>query len=265
MSSSSSSGRIADQDVEHEAVKLRFGQRIGPFLLDRVLRGQDEERIRELVPLAADGHLPFLHGLEQGGLRLGGRAVDLVGQDDIGENRPPEKFELPHTAGLVFLDDLGARDVRRHQVGRELDPVVAQVKRIGQRVNHQRLGQPGHANQQAMSTGKDGDQQLLEDRVLSNNNLGHLPLELVEGILEPLDGGQVIVTGTSLDRVCVAHACLPVCNFMDTSVRTLENSRNLPLCSSWVVARSLRAGWRDPTRPGGTAGLFILLWPIRKW
>ena len=36
---------IIDEDVEHEAVELRFGQRIGAFLLDRVLRGQHEERI----------------------------------------------------------------------------------------------------------------------------------------------------------------------------------------------------------------------------
>ena len=31
--------------LEHEAVLLRFGQRIGSLLLDRVLRGQHEERI----------------------------------------------------------------------------------------------------------------------------------------------------------------------------------------------------------------------------
>ena len=36
--------RIADDDVEHEAIELRFRQRIGAFLLDRVLRRQHEER-----------------------------------------------------------------------------------------------------------------------------------------------------------------------------------------------------------------------------
>ena len=78
---------IVDQDVEHETVELGLGQRIGPFLLDRVLRGQHEERVGQPVPLAADGHLPLLHRLEQGGLRLGRRAVDLVGQHDVGEDR----------------------------------------------------------------------------------------------------------------------------------------------------------------------------------
>jgi hypothetical protein len=37
-------GQVVDHDVEHEAVELRFGQRIGAFHLDRVLRGQHEER-----------------------------------------------------------------------------------------------------------------------------------------------------------------------------------------------------------------------------
>ena len=40
--------RIADEDLEHEAVLLGLGQRIGAFLLDGVLRGQDEERIGQL-------------------------------------------------------------------------------------------------------------------------------------------------------------------------------------------------------------------------
>ena len=79
--------------------------------------------------------------------------------------------------GLVLLDDLGAGDVRGHQVGRELDAVVAQVQGVGQRVDHQRLGQPGHADQQAVAAGEDRDQQLLEDGVLADDHLGHLRLE----------------------------------------------------------------------------------------
>ena len=36
--------RIADHQLEEESIQLRLGQRIGAFLLDRVLRGQHEER-----------------------------------------------------------------------------------------------------------------------------------------------------------------------------------------------------------------------------
>ena len=45
--------RVLHEHLEHEAVLLGLGQRIGPFLLDRVLRGQDEERVGELVADAA--------------------------------------------------------------------------------------------------------------------------------------------------------------------------------------------------------------------
>ena len=41
--------RIVDHHVEHEAIELRFGQRIGAFLLDRVLRRQHEQRTIERV------------------------------------------------------------------------------------------------------------------------------------------------------------------------------------------------------------------------
>ena len=37
--------------------------------------------------LAADRDLPLLHGFEQRRLHLGGRAVDLVGKHEIGEDR----------------------------------------------------------------------------------------------------------------------------------------------------------------------------------
>ena len=44
--------RVLDVQLEHEPVELRLGQRIRPFLLDRVLRGQHEERLGEPVGLA---------------------------------------------------------------------------------------------------------------------------------------------------------------------------------------------------------------------
>jgi hypothetical protein len=38
-------------------------------------------------------YLAFLHRFEQSGLRLGGRAIDFVGQNDVCENRAREEFE----------------------------------------------------------------------------------------------------------------------------------------------------------------------------
>ena len=99
------------------------------------------------MSIAAHRDLPFLHGFQERGLRLGGSSVHFVGEDDIREDRPAQKLELPDARRLVFLDHLGAGDVRGHQVGSELDAVVAQVQSVGKGVDHQRLGQSRDTDQ----------------------------------------------------------------------------------------------------------------------
>ena len=183
---------VIDEDVEHEAVLLRLGQRIGAFLLDGVLRRQHEERVGQLVPGAADGDLPLLHGFEQGGLRLGRRAVDLVGEDDVGEQRAVQELEQragrsscpPASTSVPVMS-------RRHQVGRELDAAEAEAERVGQGADHERLGQARHADEQAVAAGEDGDEQLFEDALLADDGLAHLLADAAIAVVEPLDGGQV--------------------------------------------------------------------------
>ena len=106
-------GGIVQQHLEHEAVHLGFGQRVGAFLVNRVLGREHEEGRRQGHGLAAEGDLPFLHGFEQGGLHLGRRAVDFIGQDEVGEDGA--------FGGTVFpilriiderADDIGGEQVR---------------------------------------------------------------------------------------------------------------------------------------------------------
>ena len=85
---------IAELDAHQEAVELRFGQREGADLLGRVLGGDDEEGLGQLARFAFHRDLLFLHGLQQRALRLGAGAVDLVGQQHLGEDRPRVKGEL---------------------------------------------------------------------------------------------------------------------------------------------------------------------------
>ncbi len=68
---------IVHEHLEHEAVLLGFRQRIGSFLLDRVLRGEHEERIGNFIgDSCPDGDLSLLHRFQQsaacvlGGVRL---------------------------------------------------------------------------------------------------------------------------------------------------------------------------------------------------
>ena len=57
--------RVTERHAHQEAVELGLGQRERPFQLDRVLGGQDEERLRERSGLAVDGDLALFHRFEE--------------------------------------------------------------------------------------------------------------------------------------------------------------------------------------------------------
>ena len=160
-------GRERHVELEEEPVELRLGQRIGALHLDRVLRGQHEERLRQRVLLLGDGDAVLLHRLEQRRLRLGRGAVDLVGQHEVAEDRSLLEAEAPLAA--LLHDDVRAEDVGRHQVGRELDAREVQVERLGQRAHQQRLAQAGHAFEQRVPAGDQADQRLPHELVLPDD------------------------------------------------------------------------------------------------
>ena len=112
--------REPDVQFEHEAIELGFWQRIGALHVDRVLGRQDEKRGLHLVGPPQHGDRALLHGFEQSRLGLGGSAVDLVGQHDVGEDRAGLKTEGA-PARLLFFQNIGPDNVGRHQVRRELD------------------------------------------------------------------------------------------------------------------------------------------------
>ena len=170
---SSSIAGIIDLDVEHEAVELGFGKRIGAFLLDRVLRGDDEERVGQLVGFLADRNLAFLHRLQQGGLRFRRGAVDFVGQHDVGEDRPLDEAKLA-AALLVLVEDRRAGDVRRHQVGRELDALEADVENLAIDDTMSVLARPGTPTSRAVAAREDGGQDLFDDFGLADDDAAQL-------------------------------------------------------------------------------------------
>ena len=116
----------------------------------------------------------LLHRFEQRGLRLGRRAVDFVGEHDVREDRARRKHHLAASGRRVFLNDVRAGDVRRHQVGRELDAVELEVEHLRQRADQQRLGQPGHADDQAVAADEQRQQHLVHHVVLADDQLAEL-------------------------------------------------------------------------------------------
>jgi hypothetical protein len=166
--SSSSAATGSRPDVEHEAVELGLGQRVGALLLDRVLRGEHEERLRQLVRRAAGGDLALLHRLEQRGLRLGRGPVDLVGEHDVGEDRPALELEEPLARGgsssitsVPVMSDGMRSGVNWMRLKLRSSDIVCASER-----DQHRLRQPRHAHEQAVAAREDRDHQLVDDIVL---------------------------------------------------------------------------------------------------
>ena len=97
--------------------------RAGPPAAGRCPRARSGSRsraagtARQLARRAVDGDLPLGHCLEQRGLRLRHRAVDLVDEHDVREDRPWPELEV----ALALVVDGEPGDVGRLQVGRALD------------------------------------------------------------------------------------------------------------------------------------------------
>ena len=155
--------------LEQEAVELRLGQRVGAFLLDRVLGGQHVEGFGQRVGGARHRHVMFLHGLQQGRLGAGARAVDLVGHQELGEDRPFHETERAATLGAL-LQHLGPRDVGGHQVGRELHAPGFEPQHGAERFHQPGLREAGDAHQQPVPARQQGDERLLNDGLLAEDD-----------------------------------------------------------------------------------------------
>jgi len=110
-----------------------------------------------------DGAL--LHRLEQRGLRLRRRAVDLVRQHEIGEDRPRPEGELPRAG-----EECNSGDVGGHQIGSELDALELDVEGERQSAYQQRLRRPGHPLEQHVTAGQQTHQRLARRRLLPQDH-----------------------------------------------------------------------------------------------
>ena len=63
---------------------------------------------------------------------------------------------------------------------------------VGQRADHERLGQPRHADEQAVALGEQRDQQLFEHVLLADDDLGALGQDALAALAEPVGGRQVV-------------------------------------------------------------------------
>src|ERR1700691_4662664 len=165
---------VVEDGVEEEAVELLLGQRVSAFELNRILRCQHEKRRGQGINVAAHGAGAFLHGFEQCCLGLWRRAIDLVGQHDVAKDRALDEGPLTMSRGEVFFNNVRARNVRGHQVRRELDAPERQAQRLRNGAHHQRLGGAGQTGDQAMPTDEEGGKDLVQHLLRADNYLAHL-------------------------------------------------------------------------------------------
>ena len=180
---------IADIDLQQEAVELGFRQRIGAFLLQRVLGGEHMERLRQVVALAGDGDVPLLHRLQQRRLRARAGAVDFVGHQQLGEDRPLDEAEGA-AAAIAFFEHFGAQDVGWHQVGGELDALAFHAQHDAQGLDQLGLGEARHADQKQMATRQKRNECLIDDVLLAINDLADGRAGCPQLAAQPFDVGQ---------------------------------------------------------------------------
>ena len=109
----------------------------------------------------------LLHGFQEGGLDLARGPVDLVGQEEVGEDGADARGE----GEVPGVKDQGPHHVGRQEVRRELDPPEGQVAGGGQGLDGAGLGQTGQALQQHVARDQEGDQQALQHLGLPHDHL----------------------------------------------------------------------------------------------
>ena len=186
---------IAHRNPHQEPVQLALRQGIRALELDRVLRGDDHEGPGQRVRLAVDRHLPLAHRLQQRALRPRRGAIDLVGQHDVGEDRPAAEHELARL-GVV---EAAAGDVARQEIGRELDPAELAGEAAGHRLAHQRLAHPRHVLQQDVLAGQQGHQRPPHHVVLAEHHAADVLAKLSDQFADVHRGVResFISTGSS--------------------------------------------------------------------
>ena len=169
--------RVAQGELEHEAVKLGVRQQLRAHAAHVVLRGYDAKRLHERVRRAIDGDLPFLHGLQQGRLCLGRGAVYLVAQQQVG---------LGEHAGHVLEGLCGAVverkavDVGGQHVWRELHAAVLQPQHLAKRGGQCGLTHTGHVVEQDVPAGQHRHEHLADHIVLAYYDPADLPQYVIE-------------------------------------------------------------------------------------
>ncbi|MPM97732.1 hypothetical protein SDC9_144909 [bioreactor metagenome] len=122
-------------------------------------------------------------------MHLGGGAVDLVRKHEVGEDRA----ELDVERLLGCLIDASADDIRRHQVGSELEARERTADHGRERPHGQGLRRAGHALQQNVALRQQTGHQLFDHVLLTDDDPLHLRYCLSQDLGGILGGQRLLI------------------------------------------------------------------------
>ncbi len=109
------------------------------------------------------------------------------------------------SAGRILLDDVGAGDIRGHQIGGELDAAELQSEGSGDGADHEGLRGARQAGDEAVPADEQGNQDLLQHLLLADDHLANLVQDPIPNGMEPLHSQLQLVRVHLGDRYG-AHA-----------------------------------------------------------
>ena len=86
-------------------------------------------------------------------------------------------LELEDAAAALLDQDVRARDVGRHQVGRELDPVEGAVDDVAEGPDEHRLAEAGDALEEHVAVREQADERVANELLLADDDLADLGLD----------------------------------------------------------------------------------------
>ncbi len=141
---------VADAHAHQKAIELVFGEWIRAIEVVGVLCCDEKEGLGKLVNASTFAHGAFGHGFEQCALCARGRAVDFVGQNDVGKEWAGFVGKL---AG-VFAEHADTKHIAGQCVGGELDACEAAIKAASHAGCENRFADAWHVFDQHVAAGE---------------------------------------------------------------------------------------------------------------
>ena len=145
---------VAEGEAHEEAVELGLGEGEGAFVVDGVLGGDEEKgggEVEDLAHRAED--LALGHGLEKRGLGARGGAVDLIGEQDLGKERPGTELEL---GGFGIVNGGSGDVVGQGDRGSTLNAFERALDALGEGAGEHGFGDAGDVLKEEVTLGEEG-------------------------------------------------------------------------------------------------------------